>query len=99
SASVRVQSGDIVVDSSATVAATTSGSGTVVVQNGGKIRVAGGVSGTGFTPAPTTGSAPVPDPLADEPKPDATNLTVRTCCGSTLSPGIYPGGIQVPANT
>jgi hypothetical protein len=99
SAQLRVTGGDIVVDSTASVAATTSGSGTVIVENGGKIRVAGGVSGTGFVPAPTTGSAAVPDPLADEPKPDTSALTAQTCCGSTLAPGIYTGGIQIPSQT
>jgi len=99
-ATVTVNGGGIVINSSNSDAATISGSAQV---NAGEIEVAGGVSITGAAstnPAPVTGIAQVADPFASLPA-----LTPGSCAthptnyspptGTTLQPGTYCGGISV----
>ncbi len=88
-----------------------SNSGTALNSNGGgtltatSIGVAGGYSGAGFTPTPTTGIAPAPDPLSYLQPPtvggcDYTNVHAGTSGGGTnsLNQGVYCGGIQISGN-
>ncbi|MGA9723414.1 MAG: pilus assembly protein TadG-related protein [Candidatus Binatus sp.] len=77
----------------------TSGSGSLTAN---AISVVGGASGTGFSPTPTTGVAPITDPLGYLTAP-----TVGSCMGDpdksiasggnggTIGPGTYCGGIKV----
>jgi hypothetical protein len=85
--------GDVVVDSNSPTALSASGTATVVAS---QILVTGGVSasnGAILSPPPTTGVAPLPDPLAGLPVPPsnlpsrgAVNLTKGSL---TIQPGIY----------
>lgn len=90
----------IVVDSSDGSALTKKGnSGQVTASS---IGVVGGVSGSGFTPAPVTGIAPVDDPLRNvaEPSyaPGCDHLNFSTTSGATLQPGRYCNGITITGN-
>jgi len=69
------------------------------------ICVGGGYSGAqaSFSPLPTTGCAPLADPLADlDPPPyggcDHTNRTINSNQTVTLDPGVYCGGLRVGSN-
>jgi hypothetical protein len=63
------------------------------------INVTGDYTGTGFSPAPSTGIDPVQDPLVDLAAPDSKNCTFKTATKisttTTLSPGVYCGGIEL----
>jgi hypothetical protein len=84
----------VTVDSNAKTALTVSGTTKVTA---GSILVVGGVSQSGsptLSPAPTTGVAAAPDPLANLPAPSTAGLTnygeVSYSSGThTLHPGIY----------
>jgi hypothetical protein len=86
--------GSVVVDSSSKTALTESGSASIKAAS---IDVVGGVSTSGtatLSPAPTTGVAVVPDPLASLAAPSTTGLTnygaVNYSSGThTLNPGTY----------
>jgi hypothetical protein len=86
--------GAVVVDSSSKAALSASGSAQVTAS---AIDVVGGVQKSGgatFSPAPTTGVAPLPDPLAGLSGPSTAGLTdygsVNLSSGSlTINPGIY----------
>ncbi len=89
--------GAVVVDSSSKTALTESGSASI---KAGSIQVVGGVSKSGnatLSPAPTTGVAVVPDPLAGLAVPVASSLGLSnqgsvSLSGNstrTISPGIY----------
>jgi hypothetical protein len=95
-------SGDVVVEGGITVnsthpdAAILSDSGDAVAD---RIDVAGGATTTGsgrFIPPPTTGTPPIPDPLAALPTPDTLPTPPPCCFGRltvgtdrTLAPGVY----------
>jgi hypothetical protein len=62
------------------------------------ICVAGGYTGSGYSPAPETGCAQVGDPFVSTivPAPGActsTDLSINS--STTLGPGVYCGGIQI----
>jgi hypothetical protein len=92
-----------IVDSSNSTALSSNGGGALTASD---IGVAGGYSGSGFTPTPVSGVAPAPDPLSYLQPPsfnpsscDQTNLHTGTSKGVThLSPGVYCGGIQISGN-
>lgn len=67
-----------------------------------EICVAGGYSGSGYSPLPDTDCDPIADPLAglDEPTVGACDETdFETSIGThTLSPGVYCGGISAFSN-
>jgi Flp pilus assembly protein TadG len=83
---------DIHVNSSGTQAIQANGNG-VIRNTAGKIDVKGGSSGGGtITPAPTTGVAPLPDPLAgiQTPAELGLSLTAITYTGqASINPGVY----------
>ena len=87
------------VNSSATGAAKSNGSNAVF--KAATINVAGGYSGTAFSPQPLTGMNALDDPLADLPAPTVGNCTfkqaVKVSSTVTLSPGVYCGGLTVQA--
>src|SRR4029077_6010738 len=60
---------------------------------GGGISIAGGWSGSNFTPTPTHLSAPVQDPLAGLPYPSLTgtaqSVNYSGATPITINPGIY----------
>jgi len=79
-----VNQGGVVVNSTGTIAAETTGSSTVLAAT--SFDVTGDYTGDGFynvpypdagTAEPYTGSLPVPDPLADLPEPNPANYPVR----------------------
>ena len=85
-------------------ALSTNGSGgSLTMTNGAPIRVVGGYSAGSMTitPAPTTGVAAIPDPLAKLPPVDTTGMTVTSARvvlsneTRVFSPGIYQGGIEL----
>jgi Flp pilus assembly protein TadG len=85
--------------SNSTSALVSSGSGTLKAN---AIGVVGGASGTGFTPTPTQGIAPISDPLAYLTAPSTglcmtgTNASIASGGhGGTIGPGTYCGGITV----
>jgi len=65
------------------------------------IAVAGGYSGVGFSPSPVTGAKVMEDPLSDLPPPPVGACTSKKAfkitATTTLSPGVYCGGITVNA--
>ena len=78
--------------------------GSLTMQNGYPIKLVGGYAAGSMTisPAPTTGSTPIADPLAKLPPVDTTGMTVRSNNHLTLSnetrilePGIYRNGIEL----
>ena len=89
------------------IAVNSSNSAALLVNGGSRvtataISVVGGVSitnGGSTTPAPTTGVAPAPDPLASLPSPavGACNYTNYSPGWGTwaLTPGVYCGGINI----
>jgi hypothetical protein len=93
SSSINV-AGSVLVDSSSKTALTESGSASIKAAN---IDVVGGVSTSGsatLSPAPTTGVAVVPDPLASLATPSTSGVTNYGAAnyGSgahTLNPGMY----------
>jgi hypothetical protein len=92
-------SASVVVNSDNSKALINSGSGVVSVTGGGAINVTGNYQGSNFSPLPTTGVKPTPDPYAYLPMPDPISLGLinRTYSGGsmTLNPGVYQGGIVV----
>lgn len=63
--------------------------------------VAGGTSGSNYTPRPETGSPVIPDPLKALPAPPVGGCshTNRTASGTiTLQPGVYCGGLTIGNN-
>lgn len=75
----------------------------------GSISLVGGYSivGSGnVTPEPVTGADVVPDPLADVAPPNLASLPVRSgsllhitgSTSTTLSPGVYVGGIKISSS-
>lgn len=65
------------------------------------IGATGGYTGTGYDPAPATGTVPVADPFADMPFPssspcDYNNVRIANTT-ATLSPGVYCGGLMAQA--
>jgi len=85
-------------------ALSTNGSGgSLTMTNGSPIRLVGGYSAgsMAITPAPTTGVAAIPDPLAKLPPVDTWGMNVvpaRVVLSNetrVLSPGIYQGGIEL----
>lgn len=63
------------------------------------IGVTGSYGGTNYTPKPMTDIAPVPDPYADLPVPEAGACTDTSSklnnVVSTLDPGTYCGGLEI----
>ncbi len=100
SSSVSLSCGAIV-DSNDATALNSNGGATLTAAD---IGVAGGYSGSGFSPTPVTNIAPAPDPLSYLAAPtvgacDYTNVHVGTGSGITyLNQGVYCGGIQVSGN-
>src|SRR5580765_579921 len=93
----------LIVDSNAPDAATTTGGGTVTFTELDVVGVPG-TSGSGFWVGPVnSGQQPVPDPLASVPAPNPATMTVQANRQThpsgnnttTLSPGVYQGGISV----
>ena len=86
-------------------ALSTNGSGgSLTMTNGSPIRLVGGYAAGSMTitPTPTTGVAPVGDPLAKLPPVDVASLPVRSNSRLVLSnetrilqPGVYRNGIQL----
>ncbi|MCH8808383.1 MAG: hypothetical protein IH993_00895, partial [Proteobacteria bacterium] len=73
-----------------------SGSGTIMADS--TCAVGGIVGPENITPAPTTGCAPMPDPMAGIPEPsysgcDFTDYSTRR--RKTITPGVYCGGINL----
>jgi Flp pilus assembly protein TadG len=91
----------IIVDSNNADAAIGGGGGTLVAP---EFDITGGYTTTGgatFSGNIKLGRPPVPDPLADVPVPDPTTMVVQstnktqyTQGTTTLSPGVYRGGIS-----
>jgi Bacterial Ig-like domain (group 3)/Matrixin/Right handed beta helix region len=88
-------SGSVFVDSSSTAAISASGNASVTASS---IKVVGKVQKSGnasFSPAPTTGVAALPDPLASLPSPGTTGVTnhgsesLSGNSSATINPGIY----------
>jgi hypothetical protein len=84
--------------------ATNGNASNLTMQNGAELRLVGGYAPAALTisPPPTTGVAPIKDPLAGLPPMDTTGMTVRSTVRLVLSnqtmvlqPGIYRGGIQL----
>jgi Flp pilus assembly protein TadG len=100
SSSVTLSCGAIV-DSNDAVALNSNGGAIMTATD---IGVAGGYSGSGFSPTPVTNIAPAPDPLSYLVAPsvgscDYTNVHAGTGGSATyLNPGVYCGGIQVSGN-
>jgi len=92
--SISSECGIFVDSSNATALRKDGASGTVVASS---IAVVGGYSGTGFTPTPVTGLAPVSDPLAGMPPPHVASVCA-TPSGTTYSPGTYCGEIRISGN-
>jgi hypothetical protein len=92
----------VVVDSNDPSAAIAGGGGTLTAQ---EFDITGGYSTTGggqFSGPIHTGRRPMADPLADLPPPDKTQMITQsskkmqyTQGSTTLSPGVYTGGISV----
>jgi Putative Flp pilus-assembly TadE/G-like len=101
SSSVSLSCG-VIDDSNDSTALNSNGGATLTTT--ADIGVAGGYSGSGFSPTPVTRIAPAPDPLSYLQAPsvgscDYTNLHVGTTKGTTyLNHGVYCGGIQVSGN-
>jgi Flp pilus assembly protein TadG len=97
---------DVELEECAAMANSSSGSGIRQV-GGGRMKaeaigVTGGVSGSNFSPKPTTGATPIPDPYVSlpeppighcEPSPDLRQATVA------LRPGTYCGGLDIKPNS
>lgn len=86
----------IYINSSAADALTNSGT---IAAN--LICVVGGYSGSGYTPAPTTGCPPVADPFAALVIPTAggcTAMNAQYTNDAALNPGVYCGGLRVTGN-
>jgi len=101
-ASIKV-AGGVYVDSSSSSALSVSGNAAITAS---VIDVHGGVQKSGnasFSPAPVTGAATVPDPLASLPAPSTSGLTsygAESLSGNssaTIKPGVYTG-ITVSGN-
>ena len=83
------------------------GGNTIVVSNGGKLNVVGGVSTVGtssITPDPVLGAPAVTDPFAAMDPPsvgpcDSTGVTINGGQSQTLSPGVYCGAINLAGNS
>jgi hypothetical protein len=77
--------------------------GSLTMENGAPIRLHGGYNpgAMTITPAPTTGVAPIADPLRNLPPIDTDGMTLhdgRVTLGNgihVLQPGIYRGGIEL----
>jgi hypothetical protein len=90
----------VIVDSDSATGMTVNGP---VTLDATSIGVVGGYSSNGDTsisPAPVTGVAPAPDPLAHVPAPPvgpctATNLSINGSVTTRLDPGVYCGGITI----
>jgi len=86
------------VNSDSTNAARTDGGAIIKAST---IDVVGGYSGAGFLPDPVSGSV-AEDPWADVVEPHAGSCTfsttVKVTSDTTLSPGVYCGGISVTGN-
>jgi hypothetical protein len=108
---ITVAGGDVLVNSSdSTSAIRTTGGGTLTVTSPDTVSVVGGYSGSGFSPAPTTGAQGASDPFAAMPEPSATTCAAYGGCATVratnlsvndtriISPGIYDGGISVQAS-
>jgi Flp pilus assembly protein TadG len=97
SSSMNLQCGAMV-DSSSSSALSTNGGGALTATS---IGVAGGYSGSGYSPMPVTGIAPAPDPLSylQPPTVGSCNYTKyhdSTAKGTVyLNPGVYCDGIQI----
>ncbi|MFQ5773023.1 MAG: TadG family pilus assembly protein [Kiloniellaceae bacterium] len=63
------------------------------------IAVTGGYTGSCISPAPVTGAPAIPDPLAALPPPAYSGCdyttTVNISSSTTLTPGVYCGGIKI----
>ncbi len=102
---VMVHGGNVLVNSSDSQAAQSTGRG-VDIQDPDlgdsldfKVRVHGGFGGVGgFLPAPQTGVAPVPDPLRTLPPPDRASLPAgsisQTGLNVTMTPGVYAARVS-----
>ena len=84
--------------------ATNGSAGTLTMTNGSPIQMVGGYAPAALTisPTPTTGVAPIADPLADLPPVELDELDERSSSRVVLSnetrvlqPGIYRGGIEL----
>lgn len=107
---INVKDGDIIVNSSASGAAVTTGGATITVTGTGFTSyITGTATGGGFTPTPTTGVPPTPDPLAYLPEPaiPGTNGTMTaTTTGkgkggtttTTMTPGYFASGVTIGTN-
>jgi hypothetical protein len=96
--------GRVIVDSSSTKAAVSSGSAGL---NSTDFDITGGFTSSStsyFAANPgtvSTGQTPTPDFLADVPVPDKSGMSVRSSSvytattGQTLQPGVYQGGIKI----
>jgi len=68
------------------------------------IRVVGGADGHCMMPSPMTGVMPAADPLADLDPPDQAQAgctysnEIKVAKSTTLSPGVYCGGIKITGN-
>jgi hypothetical protein len=85
----------VVVDSNQNPAATCTGSATFTATS---IAVTGSVSGTCFSPAPTTGTSGVPDPFAylgSAPTCTVNNTSLNINSSTTVTQGHYCKGIKI----
>ncbi len=102
---IRVSGANVIVNSNHSEAAITNGNGRMVVNDNNPLdsfvpgfALTGGFGGGGFTPTPSTGNLPTPDPLRSLPLPDRASMppgsmTVTDLGGGatlhTLTPGLY----------
>jgi hypothetical protein len=90
----------VIVDSDSSTGMIVNGNATLDATS---IGVAGNYSSTGnvtVNPAPITGVAPLPDPLAYVPAPTVggctyTNVSINANAATTLNPGVYCGGLTI----
>jgi hypothetical protein len=95
-ATVRFEDCGITVNSDHSTAASATGSSSVEASH---ITVAGGTTGSNFSPDPYTGAEPLDDPLASFVMPAMGACTFTgtqiIMTSTTLSPGVYCGGIEL----
>jgi Flp pilus assembly protein TadG len=97
-AGLSLTGGNVVVNSTSAGAITIAANASLNV-SGGKAYAVGGVLGSGLShiiPAAVTGSQASPDPFSSVAVP--SGATTRSCCSTTMDPGIY-SSISVSGNS
>lgn len=95
--------GNVHVNSNDSKAVNTSGGAGIITNT--PMTIVGGFSGSGINPAPITGVASLPDPLAALPEPSTAScpsggkVKLSSSETVTLSPGCYMGGIELSGSS